>query len=836
MFLLTAFNFANGQIKKPDNRRMPASQLLERIRELSVLQERDEMAVEYLEDQLVLAVSWDNARKFQNQLTEVRQKVEDRQRSNLRSYDGARAWEKKMKLVDRIKGNCSICTRWRLFLISLVLAVLKQLQTEGVEDVDSISAAKITSVEIEVTPDAQIVLLPPSNLYRRMEKLFAVAVDRSMDKSRQRTLVISGLEKDVETSVEFLQQADWAGGCKVAVDSKLLPLLIGKGGSGIRQLEETFKCFFQTRENNDIVIYGTKANATKAIQNISQMKMDRTADQAVAVIPVDHAAIARALTSMFSKAIRDIEAKHAITIRVASGPPPNSTNTPEAPFGADVSAEAPRKQNDLRPATSKPTSVLGGPTITIRGTTKAGVDGAHPAVTKLVSTLRALEIPIFSPEAIKRLFYRVSFNGVVDVNRGPNGRSNQLSVGDRFCDLVGLNSDVAFLRHGDALALVGTAEAISKVHDEAKSLVDAAGFTPAKVAVQGHQLPIFSSARLAEIAEATGASLSIRRLRNSENAQIEIVGNEAQKEKALEMVNEIVKNEAVTEVVKIVDRETLNQLLRSAGASIRSLEEQHGTRISVDRQQMSCTIMGGLKGIASAKNALLTMDANNAQLETRSITIPSADMIRRLIGTKGATISQIRATSKIDNIDVNDKDLVAIIRGTLEACDDAEKQINELFSTSVSPLNPCCILFFLFNSVILQQRPPRNNNIPSTSPTTTSHKAQTVVAASASYGLGWGESVLPEGDQTTGSSPQSSSPNSRAKGGWGSGGSVRTVSTSESAFPSLGEIADIAKQTKRPHRRRRPAAVNGKNDAEEELAPFDNESSQQGDDCVDCSQ
>lgn len=549
---------------------------------------------------------------------------------------------------------------------------MKQLQPDGFAEANNVTPPKITSVEIDVNPDAQIVLLPPSNIYRRMEKVFGVAVDRPLDKIRQRTFIISGLDKDVEEAVEFLQQGDFSGGCKVSVDPRLLPQLIGKGGSGIRQLEDNFKCFFQTRENNDVVVYGARSNAAKAIEHISQMKSDRSGtDQVVAVVPVDHSAIARSLTTVFSKQIRETEVRHTVNTRVTSGPLPNPSTSP--------------------PPTQQPkpsTSIFNGPSITIRGANRAGVDGARIAITKLVSSLRAIEIPSTN-DGIKRLFSRVSFNGEVDLNRGirnTTGRTpalaNQPSVGDRFCDLVGLNTDVAFMRHGDALIIVGTSDRTSKIYEEAKQLVEAAGYIIAKITIQPQQLPIFNSTRLAEIGEATGAAISIRRSRTGDSVHIEILGNESQKTQAIEMVDYVLKQEAVVEVVQIENRETLNQLLRQSGAQIHLLEEQNGIRISADRNQMTCSLVGSLSGTAETRKVLKEMDSKNAELESRSVSIPSPDMIRRLIGTKGSTISQIRATSRVDAIDVNDKNLVAILRGTTEACDEAERQIIELFSNS----------------------------------------------------------------------------------------------------------------------------------------------------------
>lgn len=544
-----------------------------------------------------------------------------------------------------------------------------------------------------MTPDAQIVLLPPLNVYRRMEKVFAVAVDRSPDKSRQKTFLLSGLEEDINEAVEFLQQADFSGGVKISVDPKLLPQLIGKGGSGIRQLEETFKSFFQTRENNDVVVYGSKLNAAKAIEHISRMKVERQGqDQVSAVVPVEHAAIARSLATVFSKHIRDIETKNAVNTRISAGPPPNtSTSAPETAFGVDVSSEKSSFRSQTTAPSTKPSahqqSVIGAPSITIRGPNKNAVESARTAVATFVSSIRVVEIPSNS-DALKRLFSRVSFNGEVDLGRGPRSpssraSSNLPSVSDRFCDLVGLNNDVAFIRHGDTIAIVGLPDAIARVHQDTKQLVEVAGYTSVKIIVQSQQLPILSASRLAEIGEATKATLSVRRLRGGDSASIEILGNDQEKSDAARLLNDIIEKEGAIQLINIEERETLNQLFRKSGALIRSLEEQYGTRISVDRSQMSCSVMGNPDGIALIRGTLNEMDRKNAELETRSINLPSADMIRRLIGTKGSTISQIRSSSKVEAIDINDRELVAVIRGTSKACDEAEKQIHDVLSSSI---------------------------------------------------------------------------------------------------------------------------------------------------------
>lgn len=79
------------------------------------------------------------------------------------------------------------------------------------------------------------------------------------------------------------------------------------------------------------------------------------------------------------------------------------------------------------------------------------------------------------------------------------------------------------------------------------------------------------------------------------------------------------------------------------------------------------------------------------------------------------------------------------------------------------------------------------------------------VNSPAPFGLDWGESVTADGGKANGSSVL---PNcSNGVRGWAPGvGGIRSTGAEYEAFPTLGEVADIGKQTKRVHRRRRPGA------------------------------
>lgn len=656
------------------------------------------------------------------------------------------------------------------------------------------ASTKIVTVDVDVNPDCLIVMLPPTNIARRMEKIFAVAVDRSLERTRQRTFSVSGLEKDVVEAVAFLNQADFSGGCKISVDVKLIPQIIGKGGAGIREREEKFKCFIQTRESNEVVIYGSRNNAAKVIEHISSMKVERNVpDQIVKTVPIEHVAIARSLTTAFWSIVHEIEVKHSVTCRITFGTGGSNSNTNAASssskFGVDLSNEPLVKNHNNVQALheSKQQEQFTTGLVTVRGAVKDEVDAAVKAIGMFVSTLKVIMIPATN-EALKRLFARVNFNGEAEIGRGgsraSSGRS-QLTLAEQFHDLVALNLGVVgFVRHGASLAVIGTVDATSKIIDHAKQLVTSAGYTTAKITILAQQQSIFTPDRLVEIGNTSGARLSARYSREKESAHIEILGSEQEKATAAQIVKKIIDDEGAVENVKLSNNETVSYLVRQNCAKLHSIEEEFGVRLFLNRQELSCCILGNPSGIAACVAELKRIDERNGHLETVTVSIPSTDVLARLIGTKGSMINQISALSKVESIELNKQSLIATIRGTTEACADAENRMKKIFAANVSFAVSNYWWFYYYFYFLVFQTSDKHHAL-GTETFSPNNKAQTVIATTTTSqnfeSPGWGESVSANGDATLSAGQQLH----LSKKWGGDAAAVYSASDASDAFPTL---------------------------------------------------
>lgn len=755
---------ALSQLERPKSRKMTVQELAAQIRTLRAHPDCDVAAVDAMEVQLKLMQQWAKLKSWQDDLNALIGKIEARQEKNRKSRDRARAAEQRAKQLRRV-------------MEARILA--------GKPSITDAKPADLITVEFELPANAASLLAPPILLPRRLERLFGCVVDRSPERNRQRTLLISILEKEHEPLAAFLAEADWSGNSnRVTVDSKLVPQIIGKGGGALRALEENHGCIIHVSDNAVVSVYGRKADTEKALSHISNLKLERPQEPTVITLPLDHPALARALNYGLSRFVREIEKRHNVGTRIVFGVP--QSTAPDSVFGADVAA----------PSGGQPSTVAPGkqPSITVRGSDLAAVNAAAKDIENLAAPLRCLEIPLDSIEAAKRLFSKVSFNGEIDVTRLRATGSSAATVGEKFADLAGsVISKMAFIRHGDALIIVGPADEVAKVEGEARDLVAKAAYTSDRIRLSPHQVPAFRPKRLEEIETASGATVSTVRVRPAgEEAPVtmlDVNGSEEQKAKAKALIDEIMQKEAFEATIFIKSPSVMNKLLQDQATEIKKLQSAHGVRISADRQSKTVQLIGPESGVESAKIAIQALEAEIAAMVTESVPVPDPSLIGRLIGAKGVTIAHIRSQSGVSSIDIKDQSSV-LIRGSPNAVDKAVSMVQEIFENTNVRKKP-------------QQQAASDSSTPATG---TSDAFFNVVAAKQTAGgPGWGESVVadtnssfergsldrPSGWSITATSPQSPS-----------------AAAPEGFFPAFEEAGAKRQPRTRPRRNARKQPVN----------------------------
>lgn len=538
------------------------------------------------------------------QVTELRKKVEDRQRLNQKYLSTARDWERLQRLADRV-------------------STLKSQREEGKPV--TVTPQQLKRVQVEVSGEAHSLLSPPSQYGYRVERLFGVVLERLSDRSRARTFIVCGLPDDAQAAVNFLTQADWTGSMCVNVNPRVMPSLIGKGGRGIRHLEETFNCLIQAKPNGDVLVYGLKENGKLALEHIRSIKSDKISEPfSSCEVPFAHPTIGRALMTKFSRHLRNLETEHGVTVRCVLLDKESTAHGQQAqeslPFGGDCTSANDEKRNAF-PDSTLQNSVdvqlneparkdnsqknVGFAFATLRSRSSSALDAARDALTQLVSSWDVTLIPVESTEVLHSFFSR-GLSGFRSL-----GRHDTASPREQFRVLMDATGDVAFIKSGnEAIALVGPAEATELIKPQVEQLLEKASSRPLHLTVPSYVAAVCCArSYLEELGENTGAL--IRRIRSptasdAQSVSFIISGVPAATEKAKNQLESRIATSGCTTSLPIKTKEFWNKLCHLP--SLRELEQKYACRIFLDRETHICTFVGGEDSIEIACGALAALD------------------------------------------------------------------------------------------------------------------------------------------------------------------------------------------------------------------------------------
>eukprot|EP01071_Lankesteria_metandrocarpae_P002804 Lankesteria_metandrocarpae@DN2569_c0_g1_i1.p1 len=271
------------------------------------LTDDDKTHLQYLSERLCACISWDHYKKFKTALQKLTLDIHERRALNNKIADRARSENQRERVVDRIKS----------------IVTLKNVERE-------VDAALIVSQTFNLSPEAASVVFTPA-VNRRVERCFECAIDPQMSNAppgqprvRTRTAVIWGEAQKITACVDFLSNADFSGRTRVALERQSVSALIGRGGSGIRKLEEEYTCFVLINSNNEAVLYGQKDDFQKVIKTINTIREEADRAPQTTVISGLTVYIARALQSLLFAELRTIEADTQTVIRIAIGSPGGS--------------------------------------------------------------------------------------------------------------------------------------------------------------------------------------------------------------------------------------------------------------------------------------------------------------------------------------------------------------------------------------------------------------------------------------------------------------------------------------------------------------------------------
>jgi len=190
----------------------------------------------------------------------------------------------------------------------------------------------------------------------------------------------------------------------------------------------------------------------------------------------------------------------------------------------------------------------------------------------------------------------------------------------------------------------------------------------------------------------SGAEVHVLRGRGEETGCfLGIQGTEAQMDDAERQVQEVIERQGTVGTL-IISEDVLRSLREKRAEKIQDLEASLGIKIEVPYvgKAPSVTLIGSAEGVKAAKQRIsrfaATLDKEIAETVTKEVPV-AADLVRRIIGTKGATIKNIKETCKVeikvptrkeDEQEDTGEPVMIEVKGAQKGVDEAEQMINDI--------------------------------------------------------------------------------------------------------------------------------------------------------------
>eukprot|EP01053_Blabericola_migrator_P004924 Blabericola_migrator_1__4923@NODE_256_length_10795_cov_202_211130_g214_i0_p1_GENE_NODE_256_length_10795_cov_202_211130_g214_i0NODE_256_length_10795_cov_202_211130_g214_i0_p1_ORF_typecomplete_len1003_score244_15KH_1/PF00013_29/0_0029KH_1/PF00013_29/34KH_1/PF00013_29/1_9e03KH_1/PF00013_29/27KH_1/PF00013_29/3_4e09SLS/PF14611_6/7e02SLS/PF14611_6/6_7SLS/PF14611_6/2SLS/PF14611_6/0_00018SLS/PF14611_6/4_8KH_4/PF13083_6/45KH_4/PF13083_6/0_0011P30/PF07390_11/0_12KH_2/PF07650_17/1e04KH_2/PF07650_17/47KH_2/ len=590
------------------------SQLLkQQIQDIEFSPDRDEAAFVRKIDLLAAAISNEGQRNFVLKVQSLREKAETIRKANQKMLELQKERENKERILIRLKT------------LKEAASIEADNPTAGGDDID---ASMLVSQQYDLQSEQQSALYQPYNLLRRLERRYHVVIEpvqrqANMDTSRRanqgtRFVNIWGLEKDVESIVDFLDEADFSARQKRSYDRRYMGAIIGRSGVGLTQLEELGKAFVYVDGAQDVIVFGTPEGAKAIFDQIEKNKSEVQDVSVSAELPIDPM-IARAVISLNRAVIQSVEASTKARVILLSNP---SEGVPRVVVRA--------RQDLLEPAKAKVREMI----------LDAYVVLDFPAPNRAIN--RLLVPPRNVSETAQSRILHEEF------------RNMRETLG-LFIDRYGTRPAEGVVEDDSdsGIKVVCHKSDADDVQTHIADLVERASYTTTRVPIEREQLRKFTPENRALIEATAKCQVSVSS--SQAGAYLNLLGSEQAIDAGKKVIAEILQREGLLETVIIDEPDCLNALLRDKAARLRAMEAEHNVSISVYRDTQSAKIVGDETALANCAKAMRDMcaeyKARRAQTETLTIEI-EARRVAQLIGRQGATINDIRQTSEVDSINI----------------------------------------------------------------------------------------------------------------------------------------------------------------------------------------
>eukprot|EP00917_Polyrhabdina_sp_WS-2016_P008426 GHVP01018903.1.p2 GENE.GHVP01018903.1~~GHVP01018903.1.p2 ORF type:complete len:809 (-),score=167.13 GHVP01018903.1:2677-5037(-) len=600
------------ETRKPDDKNLTTEELMELI--VKSKNNPTSHTTAYYENQLRLALGWKNLREFQTNLNNLRKDIAAQKIKNEQVVKQTLEAQRKAKILQRIR----------------------ELKLAKFPDNDLPPYPKeteISSVTVDLTPEAMRVLSGPAQVSRKIERYYGVVIDKAFNNNR-RGVVVSGFPEDVQEAQQFLTRAEFSRKFTVSLaGQKSMAQLIGTRGAGIRKIESENNCFIHA-DGSTLHIIGSMEDAAAVQQQILSSSMTTKSSDASADFEIP-GYLSKALYDLASSEQREIETNCNVVV----------------------------KFNTFRNGTKGNIFIKGKP---------EGVEAAKKQVNALIEKYTSVKFRL-TPVAITKLLSTARQSGIQDSDY----KSATRQVIDEF-QTIKNNSRCSFSRDPDddaTLVMVGTPEDVQRTRSKVESVVLYATMEPSELVIQQPQLRYFEQDSRALVVMESGAKLVVGRPNSAGEVTIELLGTEDQINTASQMIREIMDRDAFIAEYEFTHPETIQNLKRNKGQKLLEMQSSFGVAINIQPSNIA-SIVGSRVGVEDAILAFQKADEETKNRISKTIPI-EPHMIRVIVGKGGSTIQNIRGTSGIDVLNVQDEGLI-VMKGSLEAITIAESLIRQV--------------------------------------------------------------------------------------------------------------------------------------------------------------
>lgn len=478
----------------------------------------------------------------------------------------------------------------------------------------------LSNINLELSPVALAALMQPNGMLKKYQQNFgAIVLTRRggnlPPNGSQKSVTIWAPKDKISKAVAFLRE----GVSRVEnYDKRFFGQIIGRGGSNMTRLEETFDVMINVSGTTGVQVYafGLAANVGKTFDDIHKMILELQAETSQAVN-----------RQMVTKDIRNID---VIIGRALQSPTHRG------------------KIQILEQELNCKITILTNPS-----------DGGDPRIlVRARADCVASVIDRVTDELLKK-FTRISCEGNKQTMNRIWTRSSDFGDYDQKLlieEFKGFRESLSLFVVKEDLDenltrfdIVCYSQDKETVEEKMKSLIAKASYVVLSIPVNRTQLPIFSSDRRAIIESQTECRVTA--LTNPPS--IVIAGFEIDAAKAL--VENILLENGQQALYSIEETRLLANLLQNRAQTLRNFEDDFGVSISVNKEKLEALIQGNLNSINLLILELDTLKAEIreqfANLETLILTVESKS-IPQIIGRQGANINEIKNASGVMSIDI----------------------------------------------------------------------------------------------------------------------------------------------------------------------------------------